>query len=212
MFLNLYRNITWIVVFILAIICKSQNAYADNCQLGINGCLGISNIDYPGHNKNSNFTLSYEIGGSIEKQFSSFIKLGSGIKFQKSGYLQPNEIHKDGVNSTDIGIKDYRITLPIELYLTPKKSFPLSLIIGFENSFKLKRDYIIKPYNKDYLINFGEPSIYNINFEVGIRGDVGKSLSIGILYKRGLNAVYRHVDGFNLNMITLSVSWWILKF
>lgn len=210
--MKFYGNITWIVIFTLAIICKPLSSYADNCQLGINGCLGISNIDYPGHNKNSNFTLSYEIGGFLEKQFSSFIKLGTGIKFQKSGYLQRNEIHEDGANPFDIGIKDYRITLPIELYLTPKRSFPLSLILGIENSFKIKRDYIIKPYDKDYLINFGEPSIYNINFEIGIRGDIGKSLSIGILYKRGLNAVYRHVDGFNLNMITLTVSWWVLKF
>lgn len=64
--MKFYGNITWIVIFTLAIICKPLSSYADNCQLGINGCLGISNIDYPGHNKNSNFTLSYEMGGFLE--------------------------------------------------------------------------------------------------------------------------------------------------
>lgn len=210
--MHFYNNFIWIVIFSLAIICNPQSTHADNCQLGINGCLGISNIDYPGHNKNSDLTLSYELGGSVEKQFSTFIKLGTGIKFQKSGYLQSNETNEDGVNPIDIGIKDYRITLPIELYLTPKKSFPLSLIMGIENSFKIKRDYIIKPSSKDYLISFGKPSIYNINLEIGIRGDIGKSLSLGILYKRGLNAVFRDVEGFNLNMIVLMASWWLFEF
>lgn len=197
----------WIVIFTIIIVCTSRSLCANNYQLGLYECIGISNIDYPGHGKNPNFVFSFEIGGTLEKKLSNFIKLGTGIRFQKTGYLQKNGFYVNELIPIDIGINDYRVALPFELHLAPQKNIPLSIIIGIENSFKLTRDYIIRPNIKDYQIDFGKPSIYNINFEIGIRGNLGKDLTLGILYKRGLNAVYQNVNGFNLNMIGLTASW-----
>lgn len=196
----------------LTLLLFTLSAKAEKWRLGPYVGAGISNIDYPGNGENPSWVFAYEVGGALEKQISNYTGLGTALRFQKTGYLQKGAQYIDGVIPVDGGINDYRLTVPIEIYLSPAKHSPVSLLLGLENSFKLKRDKVLKPHVADDKFGLGSPSNYNINLEVGLRGDITRSLTIGLVYRRGLNAVFRHVDGFNLNMFTLNLSWWVYKF
>lgn len=182
--------------------------YAQKNKLSIYTDIGISNIDYPGKGKNPNFVLEYELGITFEREISKIINLGTGLMFQKSGYLEKNGYYFEDI-PIDVGIKDYRLICPCFIFLFLNKEIPLSLIIGIENSFEISKKLINS--SKSYL-ELGKSNIYNINADIGLRWTPIKILSLGLIYKRGLNGLYRNVHGFNLNIIALTINWNIYNF